>query len=115
MSNVVEFPLSDRPIAETDIDALHAEAFRGLENRMMDCVRSLRSPIHGNCWKNSRRIIMPLGTTSGREDCIPPRSERAPPAINFLPEKQRDHPGRQRSHVRRPFSSYLASRLPFCN
>jgi hypothetical protein len=24
------------------------------------------------------------------------------PAINFSPERQRDHPGRQRSHVRRP-------------
>jgi hypothetical protein len=28
----------DRPITESDIEALHAEAFRDLENRMMDCV-----------------------------------------------------------------------------
>jgi hypothetical protein len=36
--NVVDFPPPDRPIAETDIEALHAEAFRDLENRLMDCV-----------------------------------------------------------------------------
>jgi hypothetical protein len=36
--NVVEFPPSDRPIAETDTEVLHAEAFRDLENRLMDCV-----------------------------------------------------------------------------
>jgi hypothetical protein len=36
--NIVDFPAADRPIAETDIEALHAEAFRHLENRLMDCV-----------------------------------------------------------------------------
>jgi hypothetical protein len=43
---IIDFPApSDRPIpaesnneAETDIEALHAEAFRDLENRLMDCV-----------------------------------------------------------------------------
>jgi hypothetical protein len=32
----------DRPIAETDIEALHAEAFRDLENRLNDCVSMAR-------------------------------------------------------------------------
>jgi hypothetical protein len=36
--NVVDFPAPDRPIAETDIEALHSEAFRHLENRLMDCI-----------------------------------------------------------------------------
>jgi hypothetical protein len=40
--NIVDFPLSDRPIAETDIEALHAEAFRDLENRLNDCVSVAR-------------------------------------------------------------------------
>jgi hypothetical protein len=40
--NIVDFPLSDRPIAETDIEALHAEAFRDLENRLNDCVSMAR-------------------------------------------------------------------------
>jgi hypothetical protein len=38
MSNVVEFPSSDRPITEDEIDKLHAEAFRDLEGRISDCV-----------------------------------------------------------------------------
>jgi hypothetical protein len=37
--NIVDFPGADQPpIAETDIEALHAEAFRDLENRLNDCV-----------------------------------------------------------------------------
>ena len=100
MSNVVEFPLSDRPIAETDIDALHAEAFRDLENRMMDCVSTAKIAAQiamntrtedgelvfavAHTWELLEKLkkdYYALGTTSGREDCIPPRSERAPPAI----------------------------------
>jgi hypothetical protein len=38
MSNVVEFPPSDRPVTVDDIDALHSEAFRELEGPLMDCV-----------------------------------------------------------------------------
>jgi transcriptional regulator NrdR family protein len=38
MSNVVEFPLSDRPITESEIDKLHSEAFRDLENGICDCI-----------------------------------------------------------------------------
>jgi hypothetical protein len=37
MSNVVEFPPSDRPITESDIDKLHSEAFRDLEPSICDC------------------------------------------------------------------------------
>jgi hypothetical protein len=36
---IVTFPGAEQPpIAETDIEARHAEAFRELENRLMDCV-----------------------------------------------------------------------------
>jgi hypothetical protein len=47
MSNVIDFTPADRPFAEpeacgtdteTDIDELHSEAFRDLENRLCDCV-----------------------------------------------------------------------------
>jgi len=36
--SVIEFPCGKPPIAETDIETRHAEAFRDLENRLMDCV-----------------------------------------------------------------------------
>jgi len=35
--NIVEFPLPDRPITESDIDKLHSEAFRDLEGPISDC------------------------------------------------------------------------------
>jgi hypothetical protein len=37
VSNVVEFPPSDRPITESEIDKLHSEAFRDLEPKICDC------------------------------------------------------------------------------
>ena len=36
--NIVDFPLSDRPITKTEVDALHATAFRDLESTICDCV-----------------------------------------------------------------------------
>jgi hypothetical protein len=38
MSSIIEFPVADRPITETEIDKLHATAFRDLENKIDDCV-----------------------------------------------------------------------------
>jgi len=41
MSNVVEFPPSDRPEhqgTESEVDKIHAEAFRDLEGHISDCV-----------------------------------------------------------------------------
>jgi len=35
--NVVEFPVADRPITESQIDKLHSEAFRDLEPLICDC------------------------------------------------------------------------------
>ena len=43
MSNLIEFPLPDRPITESEIDKphsedeIHAEAFRDLEGHIGDC------------------------------------------------------------------------------
>jgi len=37
MSNIVEFPPTDRPITESDVDKLHSEAFRDLEPEICDC------------------------------------------------------------------------------
>jgi hypothetical protein len=38
MSDVIEFPLPDRPITEAEVDKLHSEAFRDLEPKICDCV-----------------------------------------------------------------------------
>jgi hypothetical protein len=40
MSNIVEFPVADRPITESEIDKkLHSEAFRNLEGEICDLDR----------------------------------------------------------------------------
>jgi hypothetical protein len=39
MSNIVEFPPSDRPITESEVDKLHSEAFRDLEGAVCDLDR----------------------------------------------------------------------------
>jgi hypothetical protein len=37
MSNIVDFPIADRPITESEIDKLHSAAFRDLEPGICDC------------------------------------------------------------------------------
>ena len=37
VSNLVEFPLPDRPVTESETDKLHSEAFRDLEPEICDC------------------------------------------------------------------------------
>jgi hypothetical protein len=37
MSNIVEFPTVEREVSESEIDKLHSEAFRDLEDRINDC------------------------------------------------------------------------------
>jgi signal transduction histidine kinase len=37
MTNVVDFPLTDRPVTESEIDKLHSQAFRDLEPEICDC------------------------------------------------------------------------------
>ena len=39
MSNLIEFPLPDRPITEGEIDELHSQAFRDLEGEVCDLER----------------------------------------------------------------------------
>jgi hypothetical protein len=39
MSNLIEFPLPDRPITESEIAELHSEAFRDLEGEVCDLER----------------------------------------------------------------------------
>jgi hypothetical protein len=39
---VIEFPTADRPITDSDVDDLHAEAFSDLESRLCDCVSMAR-------------------------------------------------------------------------
>ena len=48
----------DRPIAETDIEALHAEAFRDLENRLNDCVSMARIAAEQIHAAGEREIVM---------------------------------------------------------
>ncbi len=37
MSNLLEFPLPDRPVTESEIAELHSRAFRDLEGGICDC------------------------------------------------------------------------------
>ena len=37
MSSIIEFPIADRPVTESEIDKLHSEAFRELESGICDC------------------------------------------------------------------------------
>jgi hypothetical protein len=37
MSDIIGFPLPDRPITVDEVDKLHSEAFRDLEGRIDDC------------------------------------------------------------------------------
>jgi hypothetical protein len=39
MSSIIEFPVADKPITESEIDKLHGDAFRDLEMSLRDCVR----------------------------------------------------------------------------
>ncbi len=39
MSNLIEFPLPDRPITESEIAELHSKAFRDLEGEVCDLDR----------------------------------------------------------------------------
>ncbi len=40
MSSIIEFPIADKPITESEIDKLHGDAFRELiETNLRDCVR----------------------------------------------------------------------------
>jgi hypothetical protein len=37
MSSIIEFPIADKPITESEIDKLHSVAFRDLEGGIADC------------------------------------------------------------------------------
>jgi hypothetical protein len=91
-NNVVEFPGAEREVSEREVNDLHAEAFRDLENRLNDWRASplnkyrtskptianwsLRSRIHGNCWRSSRRTTITLCTVRTGVDCTPLPSRR---------------------------------------
>ena len=47
--NVVDFPLTDRPITETEIDKLHSAAFRDLEGGIGDCVSMAKIALDQIC------------------------------------------------------------------
>jgi hypothetical protein len=46
MSNLVEFPIADQPITESEIDKLHSEAFRNLEPGICDCESMAKIAAH---------------------------------------------------------------------
>jgi hypothetical protein len=37
MSRIIEFPITEKPITEEEVDELHAEAFRDLEGHIGHC------------------------------------------------------------------------------
>ena len=40
--SIVEFPIADRPITESEVDKLHSKAFRDLEGGICDCATMAR-------------------------------------------------------------------------
>ena len=56
-NNIVDFPVADRPIAESESDKLHAKAFRDLEGRISDCL-----------WMSVIALEMVERALEGRED-----------------------------------------------
>ena len=65
-AEIVDFPLSESPpVTETEIEALHAEAFRDLENRLNDCVSMARiasEQIHNHKTDN-RELVFAVAHT----------------------------------------------------
>jgi hypothetical protein len=45
MSSIIEFPIADKPITESEIDKLHGDAFRDLDMSICDCEVWRRSPL----------------------------------------------------------------------
>jgi hypothetical protein len=67
MSNVVEFPPSDRPFTESEIDKLHSEAFRDLEGGICDCesMAKIAAQIMMNARidESNRELVLRLSTS----------------------------------------------------
>jgi hypothetical protein len=63
---VVEFPGANREISESEVNDLHAEAFRDLENRLNDCVSMAQiaaEQIH-NHKTDDRELVFAVAHTS---------------------------------------------------
>jgi hypothetical protein len=60
MSNIVEFPIADRPITESEIDKLHSEAFRDLEPSICDCesMAKIAAQIAMNTKTEDRELVV---------------------------------------------------------
>ena len=54
--SVIEFPIAERPVTESEIDKLHSEAFRDLESGICDCTTMA---------KIAAQIVLSANTTDG--------------------------------------------------
>jgi len=65
MSNIVDFPVPDRPITEDQLDKLHSQAFRDFKGRLCDCVRMARiaRELAANAKDADEDIVFAIGHT----------------------------------------------------
>ena len=66
MSNVVEFPPSDRPITESEIEKLHSDAFRDLVGEICDCesMAKIAAQIVMNIRTDDRELVFAVAHVS---------------------------------------------------
>jgi hypothetical protein len=56
-STIIEFPIADRQVTESEIDKLHSEAFRDLEPRICDCVSMAKIAAQNVMDINDRELV----------------------------------------------------------
>jgi hypothetical protein len=52
MSEVIDFPIVEHEITESEVDNLHSEAFRDLESSLCDC--AVMGQIAAQCMSNAK-------------------------------------------------------------
>lgn len=72
MNNIVDFPVSDRPITEDEVDKLHSTAFRDLESRICDCVSMAKIAAQAvmNLRTDDRELVFAVAHTSEMLDTL---------------------------------------------
>jgi hypothetical protein len=62
MSRIIEFPITEKPITEEEVDELHAEAFRDLEGHIGDCatMAEITSQFVVNAKCTDERLAFPV-------------------------------------------------------
>ncbi len=66
MSSIIEFPIADKPITESEIDKLHGDAFRDLEPSICDCesMAKIAAQIVMNTKTEDRELVFAVAHVS---------------------------------------------------